>query len=59
MVCRLGAQDEEIHSWLKDEGFEIAKAGLVRIRKEMGLRRREDGREAQEQADNMIRQLIQ
>ena len=39
MFCRIGASDDEMLQWLKDESFQITLRGLVRIRKEHGLKR--------------------
>ncbi len=39
MFCKLGASDNDMLSWLQKEGFKITRRGLVRIRKDLGLKR--------------------
>ncbi len=39
MFCRLGASDGKMLEWLHDEDFTVTLSGLVRIRKELGLKR--------------------
>ena len=39
LFCRIGSSDEEMLKWLQAEGFTITSRGLVRIRKELGLKR--------------------
>ena len=45
--------------WLKDENFILTSANLVRIRKELGLKRLEASREAREHMDDIVRRLIE
>ena len=59
MFCRLGATDEELLEWLHDEDFTVTMRGLVRIRKELGLRRLETSREMREHTDDIVREMIQ
>ena len=41
MFCRLGASDGKMLEWLHGEDFTVTLSGLVRITKELGLKRLE------------------
>ncbi|KAL2041803.1 hypothetical protein N7G274_005587 [Stereocaulon virgatum] len=59
LFCKLGASDEEMLTWLKGEGFQVTKRGLVRVRKELGLKRLEKSQEARDHMDEKLKELIE
>ena len=59
LFCRIGASDEEMLQWLRTEGFTVTSYGLVRIRKELGLKRLETNKEVRDHMDEVVRRLIQ
>ena len=58
MFCRLGAKDTEMLDDLITEGHTVTLTGLVRIRKELGLKRLEQSAEIREHMDEATRDLI-
>ena len=46
-------------TWLKNEDFQITFTGLIRIRKELGLKRLEKSQEAREHINEIVRRLIE
>ena len=58
MFCRLGAKDTEMLDDLTTEGHTVTLTGLVRIRKELGLKRLEQSAEIREHMYEATRDLI-
>ena len=59
LFCRDGLNDKEMLEKLYNEEFTITMRGLVRIRKELGLRRLETSREIREHMDEVVRDMIE
>lgn len=58
LFFEVGLEDAEMLTVLKNEGFNIGKYTLVRLRFELGLRRRVRGVEQCQEADQLIRRLL-
>lgn len=58
LFFEIGLEDKDILAVLQAEGFNIGKYVLVRLRFELGLRRRIRGVEEQQKADELVRRLV-
>lgn len=58
LFFEVGLEDTEMLTVLHKEGFNIGKYTLVRLRFELGLRRRVRGVEQSQAADQLVRQLV-
>ena len=59
MFCKLGASDDDMLQWLQKENFKITRRGLVRIRKDLGLKRLEVSQEMRDHTDEKLKELIE
>jgi hypothetical protein len=58
LFFQVGLEDLDILTVLRDEGFKIGKYTLIRLRFELGLKRRVCGVEAMQEADRLVRRLV-
>lgn len=58
MFCRLEASDEDMLEWLKQEQFKITRDGLVRIRKDLGLRRMKHSQAVPQHMDEKLQEMV-
>ncbi|KAF2469932.1 uncharacterized protein BDR25DRAFT_343225 [Lindgomyces ingoldianus] len=58
LFFEVGLEDSDMLHVLHNEGFQIGKYTLVRLRFELGLRRRVRGVEQSQQADELVQQLV-
>ena len=59
MFCKLGASDNDMLLWLQKEGFKITRRGLVRIRRDLGLKRLEPSQELRDHMDEKLKELLE
>lgn len=58
LFFQVGLEDHDMLTVLRDEGFKIGKYTLIRLRFELGLKRRVRGVEAIQEADRLVRRLV-
>ena len=58
LFCEIGASDHEMVTGLKEEGFHITSRGLVRIRKESGVKRFESSQDPRRLVDDASGRLV-
>ena len=59
MFYKLGALDNNMLVWLQKEDFKITRRGLVRIRKDLGLKRLEVSQEIRDHTDEKLKELLE